>query len=309
MDQPKQQVGGAAVSQATPASPNPRPELGVLASPPPAVAVRSFGMTDRGSVRPANEDHFLIAELVRTLRVHHTSLPQPQPLYGRNRGHIFLVADGMGGHRAGAVASALSVASVEAFLLHVLHRFSNLRPEEEQGAVKEFREALRQADARIFEEAALHPEFAGMGTTLTMAFASGWRLFVVHAGDSRCYLFHKGRLQRLTADHTLVAEMVRRGVIEEEQVSGHQLRHVILNVLGGTEVGVQVDVQRVELEAEDVVLLCTDGLTDMVSEDAIAATLAGQAEPEAACAALVAGANAAGGWDTITAVVARFGAG
>jgi serine/threonine protein phosphatase PrpC len=297
------------VSQGPPASPTPRPELGVLASPPPPVAVRSYGMTDRGNVRPSNEDHFLIAELVRTLRVHQTSLPQPQAHYGRNRGHILLVADGMGGHRAGAVASALSVASVEAFLLHVLHRFSNLRPTEEQGVIKEFREALRQADARIFEEAAQHPELAGMGTTLTMAFVSGWKLFVVHAGDSRCYLFHKGRLQRLTADHTLAAEMARRGMLEEEDIPGHHFRHVMLNVLGGTAAGVQVDVQRVELEAGDVVLLCTDGLTEMVSEDWIAATLAGEPEPEAGCAALVAEANARGGRDNITAVLARFEAG
>jgi protein phosphatase len=156
----------------------------------PSPRIRTFGLTDRGQVRPSNEDHFLIAELARTLWVHQTSLPQQDIQHGRNRGHILLVADGMGGHAAGEVASALSVASIEAFVLHLLKRFSNLQATDEQAVLKDFQAALKQADARLAEEVAHHPEFAGMGTTLTLAFASGWRLFVVHAGDSRCSLLH-----------------------------------------------------------------------------------------------------------------------
>jgi len=268
--------------------------------------VRSFGSTDQGKVRTSNEDHFLIAELTRTLMVHQTSLPQPLTQHGRNRGHILLVADGMGGHQAGEVASALTVASIEAFVLHVLKRFSNLQTTDEPTVLKDFRTALRQADARLAEESAHHPEFAGMGTTLTMAFTSGWKLFVVHAGDSRCYLFRGGLLKQLTLDHTLAAELARRGAIKPEDVSHHKWRHVVTNILGGGSVGVQTEVQMAELEIGDRVLLCSDGLTDMLEDDRIAAILAAEKEPKPACEQLIAEANELGGRDNITAIVASF---
>src|SRR5260370_16110101 len=124
----------------------------------------------------------------------------------------------MGGHRAGEVASALTVSTIEAFVLHVLKRFSNLQTTDEQAVLKDLQTAIGQAAARISAEAAHHPEFAGMGTTLTMAFASGWNLFVIHAGDSRCYLFRGGQLRQLTLDHTVVAELARRGVIKPEEI-------------------------------------------------------------------------------------------
>lgn len=275
-------------------------------APPPPIAVHSFGLTDRGKVRPCNEDHFLIAELARTLWVRQTSLPQSPTQHGRNRGHIFLVADGMGGHRAGEVASALTVTTIEAFVLHLLRRFSNLQATDEQTVLKDFQAALRQADVRIAEESAHHPEFAGMGTTLTTAFVSGWKLFVFHAGDSRCYLYRRGRLRQLTSDHTLAAELARQGVIKPDEVGQNRFRHVVTNVLGGNEAGVRVDVQKVDLETGDVMLLCSDGLTDMLADDRIAAVLESVPDPRAACERLVAEANDAGGRDNVTAIVARF---
>jgi protein phosphatase len=268
--------------------------------------VHRHGLTDTGKVRPDNEDQFLIAELARTLWIRQTSLPQPKTYHGRNRGHLFLVADGMGGHEGGEVASALTVAAIETFALHVLHRFSNLHAADEQGVVKDFQAALRQADARLFEEVAHHPQLAGMGTTLTLAFVSGWKLFVLHAGDSRCYLFRRGKLRQLTVDHTWAAELARRGLIKPEEVCRNQYRHVVTNILGGGEAGVRADVQRADLETGDVVLLCSDGLTDMLSDDRIAAVLAVERDPQAACERLIAEANDKGGKDNITAIVARF---
>jgi serine/threonine protein phosphatase PrpC len=282
------------------------PEMPAVDATPSVLAVRSFGLTDRGQVRPSNEDHFLIGELARTLWVRQSSLPQPETQYGRNRGHVLLVADGMGGHQAGEVASALTVESIETFVLHLLKRFSNLQATDEQAVLKDFQAALRQADARLFEEAAHHPEFAGMGTTLTMAFVSGRMLFVVHAGDSRCYLFRAGTLRQLTADHNWAAELARRGLIQQEAVRGHRWRHVVTNILGGGEVGVQVDVHRADLEPGDVVLVCSDGLTDMLDDARIAAILAAEGEPKLACKRLVDTANEAGGRDNITAIVARL---
>jgi protein phosphatase len=272
------------------------------------IVVHSYGLTDRGKVRESNEDNFLIAELARTLWVRQSSVPHPHTHYGRNRGHVFLVADGMGGHLAGEVASALGVTAIEGFVLHLLRRFSNLQATDEQGVLKDFQGALREANARIFEETSHHPEWTGMGTTLTMAFASNWKLFVVHAGDSRCYLFRAGGLRQLTTDHTWVGELVRHGLLKAEQAVDHPYRHVVTNVLGGTEASVNAEVQRHDLEAGDVVLICSDGLTDMVDDGAIAAILRAEPTPQAACEKLVAAANEQGGKDNVTVIITRFDA-
>ena len=142
------------------------------------LTLTSFGMSDVGRVRRSNEDCFVIAELARTLHVHRSNIPQSKATFSCHRGHVFLVADGVGGNSAGEIASELSVKTIENFLLHTLKRFSNLQPNEEQNALRDLQAALFQADSRIFEEAASHPEWHGMGTTLTMAFAVNWRLFV-----------------------------------------------------------------------------------------------------------------------------------
>src|ERR1700720_2754376 len=139
-------------------------------------AVRSFGLTDPGRVRSSNEDHFVIVELARTIFVRHTSVPQAKSQYSSHRGHLFVVADGMGGYHAGEVASALSVVTVEAFVLNSLKRFFHLKVPEEQHVMKEFQSLLLHADARIIEEGSQHAEMISMGTTLTMAFAVNWRL-------------------------------------------------------------------------------------------------------------------------------------
>jgi protein phosphatase len=268
-------------------------------------AVRSFGLTDRGRERPTNEDHFVIAELTRTLYVHQSSRPQAMAQASQHRGHVFLVADGMGGHRAGEIASGLSVESVEAFLLNTLRRFSNLQAGEEQNALQELQKALLDADAFLWAETARHPEWQGMGTTLTLAFAVNWKLFIAHAGDSRAYLFSQDHLQQLTQDHTFVAELIRRGALSAEEGSRHPFRHVVTNILGGGHPGVRVEVHKLDLHPRDVMLLCSDGLTEMVSHDQIAAILRDDPDPRRACERLVAAANDAGGLDNITTIVAR----
>ncbi len=279
-----------------------------VAPPDPGqrIVVRSHGCTDPGRTRSSNEDHFLSAELARTMWVHQTSLPQPQTQYGSHRAHIFLVADGMGGHQAGEVASALTVSTVVGFVLNILRRFSNLRATEEQTVLQEFQTAIQQAHARIIEETTHQPKLSGMGTTFTMAFTSNWKLFVVHAGDSRCYLYRRGQLQQLTTDHTLVGELVRRGALSPEQAHRHLYRHVVTNVVGGHSPEIRVEVQKAELQPDDAVLLCTDGLTDMLPNERIAAILRAETDPRSACDRLVREANDKGGKDNITAIVARF---
>ncbi len=277
-------------------------EAAVLEARPPFV-VQSFGLSDRGKKRDSNEDCFAIAELARTLRVHHTNLPQPGTSLSSHRAYVFLIADGMGGKNAGEVASGLSVTTIQDFLLNTLKRFSNLQAGEEQGAMRALQDALCQADSRIFEESAKHPEWQGMGTTLTMAFAVNWRLFIAHAGDSRCYLHSGGKLQQLTQDHTVIAEMARRGAISEDSAARHPWRHVVTNILGGTEQGVRVEVDSLDLHPDDVLLLCSDGLTEMVPEEQIADVLQEENDPQRACERLIEEANRLGGKDNITVIV------
>jgi serine/threonine protein phosphatase PrpC len=268
--------------------------------------VKSYGLTDRGLKRPSNEDQFAIVELARTLAVHHTSVPQAKAQYSSHRGHLFLVADGMGGHRAGKVASELSLLTVESFILNTLKHFYCPEPAEDQHVLKEFQTALKHADARIFEEMEQHPELFGMGTTLTLAFAVNWQLMIAHAGDSRCYLFSGNQLHQVTRDHTVVAEMVRMGVLSVEAASRHPYRNVVTNVLGGEKPGVKVEMHKLDLEAGDVVLVCSDGLTGMVTDAEIAAILLKDQDPKRICEQLVAKAIERGGDDNITVLLARF---
>jgi protein phosphatase len=256
-------------------------------------------------VRANNEDVFVVGELARTLIVRHTNVPQPDETHSRHRGHVFMVADGVGGHAAGEVASRLGTDSVEQFLLNTFRRLA-APSADGHDALRELQAALRAADARLFEEVGKHPEWRGMGTTLTLAITSGRRLFVAHAGDSRGYLFTGGTLRQLTTDHTFAADMARSGLISPSEKDRHPWRHVVTNLLGGSEQGVRAEVHLLDLHPGDGLVLCTDGLTDMVPDEAIAAALAAEADPEAACRRLIDEANRNGGEDNVTLVVARF---
>jgi serine/threonine protein phosphatase PrpC len=272
----------------------------------PTLAVRSFGLTDQGKVRTTNEDQFLIATLLKALQVERTSLPQPKVQHSSDRSHLFVVADGMGGHAGGEKASALAIDSVESFILETFKWFVQCKGEEEDKVMADFQQALGHANARVLAEAAERPEFRGMGTTLTLAYSLNDELFVAHVGDSRCYLCRQGLLYRLTRDHTLVEEMVRNGLLAADEAVHHRWRHVITNAVGANSPEVKVEVHKVRLEDGDRVLLCSDGLTNMVPEDKINRILQMHAEPKQACLQLVTRANEAGGKDNITVVVAHF---
>jgi protein phosphatase len=195
--------------------------------------VKCFGLTDQGRNRDTNEDQFTIAALVKAMHVMSTSLPQPEFRRSHDQGFLFVVADGMGGHAAGETASALAVDSVETFVLECLKWFSNCKGPENDEVLSDFQKSLHEANSRIHAEAGEHPECCGMGTTLTLAYCLNQTLFIAHAGDSRCYVFRRGSLIRLTRDHTLVDDMVRHGHITSEIARHHRLRHVVTNALGG----------------------------------------------------------------------------
>ena len=276
----------------------------VLETPPPVgLALSAHGMTDIGRSRPTNEDQFVIADVRRVLHVQQSSIPQPESLLGAALGHLIVVADGMGGHRGGDVASTMAVMGIENLLLNTIAWLCQPHGE---GVMHELNQALRTTDRWVEQAAGRRPEYKGMGTTLTMAYVSDRTLFVAHAGDSRCYLWRQGKLERLTRDHTLVEEMVNAGTLTPAEAQTHQMRNVILNAVGGGNAAVKPEVHKHFLEAGDQLLLCTDGLTTMLPDDEITAVLADGASPQDTCQTLVEGANRRGGKDNITAVVGHF---
>src|SRR5436190_16119593 len=258
----------------------------VLDKPAPLIA-KAFGVTDTGKVRTANEDQFLIAELSKAMRVWQTSLPEPKLQHGEERAHVFLVADGMGGHKAGERASALVVLAIEQFMLNTFKWFFEADNAGAQRVLGQFQSALRQADVQMVEESKADPELSGMGTTVTMAFHLGRQVCIVHVGDSRAYLHRDETLDQLTEDHTLMAQMRRNGTIGADQVLPQRLRHVITNVVGGNEPGVKVEACAFEVHPGDRLLICSDGLTEAVTDEVIAGILNSEPAPQAAATLLL----------------------
>lgn len=207
---------------------------------------------------------------------------------------VIAVADGMGGAKAGEVAAQMAVDAVAALGSPV--------------SVDDVRDAVVGANEAIHRLAGEDEDKAGMGTTFTGALLSGSALAVVHVGDSRAYLWRAGRLTQITEDHSVVAELVRRGSLSPEEAQLHPHRNVITRALGA-ERGVVPDVVTRPMEPGDVVLLCSDGLSSYVSDADIASQLEESQDLEDVANGLVARANAAGGADNITVVLARVGAG
>ncbi len=206
---------------------------------------------------------------------------------------VFVVADGMGGAQAGEVASRIAIEAFEQGL-------SDSGSPEERLA-----DRVREANRRIYERSRVDFGRAGMGTTLTAAYLDAAHLAIAHVGDSRAYMFRDGSLQRLTQDHSLVDELVRRGKLTEEQAAEHPQRSIITRALG-PEPSVEVDTWTYPVRAGDVLLLCSDGLTSMLSEERVSEILASSQTLDQAADALIDEANEAGGRDNITVVLFRL---
>jgi len=273
----------------------------------PALRIEFGAMTDPGKARANNEDHFLVARMAKSLTICRTSLPDSRGTYSsEEEGYLMVVADGMGGAAAGEHASALAVESVERFVLNTLKWFLHLGGKEEHALFAELRQALEHADRDVIERAKEETSLYGMGTTVTMAYCIATDLYIVHAGDSRAYLFHDGELQQLTSDHTLVQVLVDGGAITAEDAKRHRHRNIVTNVVGGPREGVFAEIHKLKVSDGDILLLCTDGLSEPVDDGSIAATLARKEGAEELCARLVEQALAAGGPDNVTAIVARY---
>ncbi len=234
--------------------------------------------TDLGRRRTVNEDCFaLVADL-----------------------GLYLVADGMGGHTAGQLASRLAAAGTVAALKRAAG--SDATPTEK------LRYCVTAANRHVFDTAQAKTELAGMGTTLVALLASPGRIALAHVGDSRAYLIRAGRIRQLTDDHSLVAELVRRREITAMAARGHPHRHVLTRALGVRR-AVEADLAEFTPAPGDVVVLCSDGLTGHVNDEEIAHAVAAGSELESICAQLVDLANERGGEDNITVVLLQCGDG
>jgi PPM family protein phosphatase len=274
------------------------------------VAADFFGLSDRGKVRAVNEDQFLIAELSKSLLVVQTSLPQEDHtrLFGGAPGKVLLVADGMGGTSGGQRASKLVVETITSYVLETLHWFFRVQTDEETDLVDELKAALVACQRAIEAAAVDHPEQARMGTTLTLAYVFWPRAYVIHVGDSRAYLYRAGRLKQVTRDQTVAQRMVDEGALATEAADSSRWAHILWSCISARPEALSVSAYRVNLEVGDALMLCTDGLSRPLTDDAIAEVLAAVPSDgvEAAAGRLVAAANAAGGPDNITVVLAHF---
>jgi protein phosphatase len=231
--------------------------------------LRSAARTDVGMRRQVNEDRYAIL-----------------PDLG-----LYLVADGMGGHKGGQVASQLAAEAARRAIEAL--EGASVAPAER------LRHAVACANREIFRAAESKPELAGMGTTFVSMLFGGERLALAHVGDSRAYLLRHGRLRGLTDDHSIVAELLRRQAISEEAARAHPHRHVLTRALG-VRPRIEPDLAEMTPQAGDVFVLCSDGLTTHVGDEAIAECVGIESDLERAAARLVESANAAGGLDNVT---------
>ncbi len=231
------------------------------------------GDTNVGQVRKGNEDALLV------------------------RDSVYAVADGMGGHLAGEVASATALEPVEQLDGRIF--------QDDAAAVTALRDAVVAANQRVSQLAQENPDYRGMGTTLTAALVEGRRLHVAHVGDSRAYLLRDGQFSQLTDDHTLVQHLIDEGQITQEEAANHPQRSVVTRAIGVSE-DVDVDSMSLELVPGDQLLLCSDGLTGVVEDQRIARTLMEGDDPDEAVATLIDLANEAGGPDNITVLLLRY---
>lgn len=267
------------------------------------------GLTDPGRHRKENQDQFLVAELRKSMVVKTTSLPidDNSTLFGRVRGELLIVADGMGGQAAGQRASSVALNHLINQLLNRVHCFFHLDQGRDEVFVNALQDLLQQTHKKILAEAADNESDRGMGTTLTMAYIVWPRMYVVHVGDTRCYLIRNGRCEQLTTDHTLARKLVDSGELKPEEEALSRWSNVLWNVLGGRdERALVAEVRRADLIEGDSVLLCSDGLSRYLSIETLAEVVTeGGNELPSICHRLVGLANAAGGEDNITVVVCQ----
>jgi len=263
------------------------------------------GLTERGGRRNVKEGQFLIADLTKSGRVEQSSLGLADhgQLLGSTRAKLLAVADGKGAEGAGAVASCAALSAAVGYVLDVLPWFFRLDPRYEDDLRDDLQAVLEKCQVHVRQAATGGP---GMGTSLTMACLLWPRAYVVHAGDSRCYLLRPPVLRRVTTDQTFAQRLADHSVMTPEEAEASSWQDVLWSAVGAGA-DLTPEVHSVNLRAGDVLLLCSSGLARHVPEPVIAATLRATDSAREACEWLVALANEGGATDNATAVAARFG--
>ena len=244
--------------------------------------MRSFGTSDIGLARKLNEDFFYC-----------------QDTYEYNSPYLCIVADGMGGHNAGEVASKMAVNEVKSFIEKAIN---NSDCSEIEDYKKLVRDAFLFANESVYNNSIENKECLGMGTTLTLALMIGDDLIIGHVGDSRMYLITENSMAKITDDHSYVAELIKNGTIKPEEADHHPQKNLITRALG-TSRSLDVDTKNIKLKKGDFILICTDGLSNMLSEVEILNIVLSKKEPDSICYELINKANLNGGLDNVTVVV------
>jgi protein phosphatase len=271
-----------------------------------AVTADLAAMSHQGKVRPNNEDNFLVVRFGRFLQTMLTSLPEGHvPDEFGEAGYGMIVADGMGGMAAGEVASQLAITLLINLVLETPDWILGCGDSRADQVIARSIQRFETVNAALVEQARRQPELQGMGTTLTMAISLGTDLLIVHVGDSPAYLSRGGELHKLTRDHTVAQEMADHESIPIEDVPS-RFHHILTQAIGVRDDDTEPDFRRLRLADGDRLLLCTDGLTDMVDEPTIAAVLQRQASSDEVCKTLVDLALEGGGKDNVTVVVAGY---
>ena len=281
---------------------------------PLAVAMRVdvAALTDRGKVRDLNEDAFAVVRMGRFLqRIASSLAPEELPELTEDAAHVLIVADGLGGHEAGDVASRTAILStIEKVMASPRWSLRLDDPATREAELRDIHEQaaryLENMQNAVRERAAADPSMTGMGTTFTGAYVVGLDLFVNHVGDSKAYLLRGGMMQKITRDHTMAQEYADLGMISQDEVATHRLHHVLTRAVGSHEETPLADFHHLRLRSGDRLVLCSDGLTDMSTEPEIAAVLQRHPASAEACRALIDHALERGGRDNVTVIVAGF---
>src|SRR5881398_807424 len=248
--------------------------------------LKAVGLSHVGRQRQHNEDSFLVAD----------------------QAQLYLVADGMGGHAAGEIASRIAVDSISEFILHTKEddgTWPHAYDENFRRTTNRLMAAVRMANTRVLEAMRKDARLRGMGTTVVACLADEDMMAFAHVGDSRAYLIRDGQLSRITNDHSWVFEQVQAGMLTEAEAEKHPLRNVITRALGGA-LSVNPDASEIDCKPGDVYLLCSDGLTGMVPEEEILKLVSTNAgDLEKACRELIDMANERGGLDNVTAILVK----
>jgi protein phosphatase len=272
------------------------------------VQVDLAALSHPGRVRKENEDHFIAGRFDRTMRTLASNLPEGRiPPEVTETCFAYLVADGVGGAVAGELASRTVVQALIDLVLDSPAWIMRFDGDCADLVLKRTAERFQKAREQLVAKAAEDPKLKGMATTVTFACTAGHDLLTAHVGDSRAYVLRRGGgLERLTRDQTMAQSLADAGAIEQKDVEHHPSRHILTSALATRGVFAQVELKHFRIEDGDRLLVCSDGLTEMVPEDTLANELGGSAPADQVCRRLVDLALEAGGKDNVTVIVAGY---